>query len=133
MSETLIAVIIGGLLTGAGSWIALAVQHRKWKTELRISHIGTKRDRFEAICDRVLKQLNEAMLSNAYPSTMTSDIFLLLPDEVSKIYKEMIADNERDDEKNRVYYLRISVEMKKVIRRFDDLIEELVTNRRVSS
>lgn len=125
MSEGLIGVLIGGVLSGLGTWITLAIQHRRWRDELRISHLKSKRDRLEATCERVLDQLSGAMAKNSYPSNMMSDIDFLLPEGVSKIFEEMMADKEKDDSKMRGYYYGMAREMKKSMRFIDVEIDNV--------
>lgn len=124
MSDTLLGVIVGGLLSGIATWITLALQHRKWRTEFRVSHLRAKRDRLEATCERVLDQLGNAMMKNSFPSKMMSDIDFLLPEDVSKIFDELMADKEKDDLAKKGYYYRIARAMKKSLKDLDEEIDQ---------
>ena len=132
MSEGLIGVIIGGLLSGVGTWITLWLQQRRWRTEIRVAHLKAKRDRMEETCERVLSQLNDAMVENAYPASMMSDIDFLLPDEVSNIFETMMADKDKDVTKGRHYYYEIARAMKKGIRDIEAEIDAVALGRKSS-
>jgi len=49
VSEAIIGVVVGGLLTGSGTWIAMWIQHKKWKTEQQIRILESKRNRLEEL------------------------------------------------------------------------------------
>lgn len=130
MSEALIGVLIGGILSGLGTWITLAIQQRRWRTELQISQLKEKRERLETICQRTLESLPDAMQKNSYPSDMMSDIDFLLPTEVSCIFNEMMERKDKADIDYRHYYYKMAREMKKSIRKIDDAIGKVANGEK---
>lgn len=126
MSETLLGVVIGGLLSGLGTWITLAVQHRRWATELRITRLQAKRDKLEAASSQFLDELGEAMAANSYPSKMTSDVDFLLPKKASELFNSMMADKEKTDLKMKHYFYGIARALKESLKEIDDEIDAII-------
>ncbi len=123
MSEALIGVVIGGLLSSLGTWITLAVQHRRWIAEMRIARLQAKRDKLEATCESILRELASAMANNSYPSSMMSDIDFLCPEPVSKMFEALMADENKDDLAKKNHYYLIARAMKKALKDIDDQID----------
>lgn len=132
MSEALIGVIIGGLLSGAGTWLGMITQHSKWKAELQIMHLKEKRQRLETVCQRVLDALPGAIAQNNYPIQIMSEIDFLLPESVSKAFNEMMKDKEKntDDFKAKSHYYTIARCMRKEVRLLDEEIERVALGKK---
>lgn len=130
MSEALVGVVIGGLLSGLGTWITLFAQQSKWRTELRISHLKEKRERLEAICQRILEALPGAMAKNFYPIPLLSEIDFLLPVSISDAFNAMMKDKEKDEMKYKSHYYTIARCMKKEILIIDEEIERVATGKK---
>jgi hypothetical protein len=129
VSETLIGVLIGGILSGIGTWITLAIQHRRWRTELRISHLKEKRERLELVCQRTLGALPGAIHNNSYPADMMSDIDFLLPAEVSRLFEEMMSRKDKIGLDYKHFYYNIAREMKKSVRKIDQEIDDVANGK----
>ncbi len=131
MSETLIGVVVGAFISGLGTWITLAVQHRRWVTEARVKRLEAKRDRLEAASTRILDELSTAMAARSYPSMMTSEINVLFPATVSTAFDEMIEDKDKSDSNMRSHYYLIALAMRKSLRDLDDQVDEIVLGNRI--
>ena len=130
MSEALIGVVIGGLLSSLGTWITLAVQHRRWTTEMRITRLQAKRDKLEAASTRVLDELPSAMAENNYSSKMMSEIDFLFTDQVASAFNTMMADKEKTEIKMKHHYYDIARAMKRSLKDIDDQIDAVVLGKR---
>ena len=132
MSEALIGVVIGGLLSGLGTWIPIAVQHKRWVSETRISRLNAKRERLEGAYERTLKKLLNGMVEGAYSSNMMSDIDFLFPDVVSEAFEEFMAEEDKNEVKMKGYYYLIARAMKKSLKSIEDQIDALVLGKNVA-
>ena len=132
MSEALIGVIIGGLLSGAGTWLGLFTQQAKWRTELRIAHLKEKRVRLEVACQRILDVLPDAIAQNSYPIQMMSEIDFLLPESVSKAFEDMMKDKGKntDEFTGKSHYYTIARCMRKEVRLIDEEIEHVAIGKK---
>jgi hypothetical protein len=129
MSEALLGVIVGGLLSGLGTWITLAVQHKRWSTEMRINRLQAKRERLEASSARILDELPAAMARGSYPSKMASEITVLFPENVFKTFDRMMGDKEKTELKMKHYYFEIALEMRKSIKALDEEIDAVTLGK----
>jgi len=128
--ETLLGVLIGGLLSGLGTWITLLIQQSKWRTELRIAHLKEKRERLEATCQRIVDTLPNAMAKNSYPISLLSEIDFLLPESVSKAFEALMKEKDKNEQSLKGHYYTIAREMKKEIRLIDEEIERVCIGKK---
>lgn len=126
MSDAITGVIVGGLLTGAGTWTAMWLQHRKWKIEQKIRILESKRDRLEALSQKTLQKLSICMKENLYSSEMISDIDFLFPQSVSKVFNEFMEIEDKKEIDLTHGYYNIAREMKKSIYDIENEIKELL-------
>lgn len=123
MSEALIGVIVGGLISGLGTWITLAIQHKRWSTEMRVNRLQGKREKLESASTRILDELPSAMAQNSYPSKMTSEISIFFPENVSRTFERMMGDKEKTELKMKHHYYELALEMRKSIKIIDEEID----------
>ncbi|MGZ8918189.1 MAG: hypothetical protein ACXW0Q_13340 [Methylovulum sp.] len=126
MSQTLIGIIIGGVLSGLGTWLTIGIQHKRWILENKITRLNTKREKLEIAYEKTLMSLNEGMRNNDYSSNMMSDIEILFPEIVSKTFEELMSQEERSDEELKGFYYRIARDMKTSLKNIDDQIDDLI-------
>lgn len=124
----LIAVIIGGLIASIAPITTIIADHLRWKRETRLMHLKTKRDKLERRFRETLEQLSKAMARNSYPAEITSDIMIMLPEEVSKQYLEFLEEKDKATPKCRQAYLDIAAVMQGYLARIDQQIEALVAD-----
>src|SRR5690625_3686806 len=124
----LIAVIIGGLIASIAPITTIIADHLRWKRERKLMHLKTKRDKLEQRFRETLEQLSKAMARNSYPAEITSDIMIMLPEEVSKQYLEFLEEKDKTTPKCRQAYLDIAAVMQGYLARIDQQIEALVAD-----
>jgi len=126
MSETLIGVLIGGLLSSLGTWITIAVQHRRWAIETKIARLNAKRERLEVAYERTLDSVRNGVNTDFYSSNMMSEIEILFPDAVSKAFNELMDEKDRSEFKIKMHYYNIALAMKKSLKSIEDKIDAQV-------
>ncbi len=127
MSEAIIGVVIGGLLTGSGTWFAMWVQHKKWKTEQNIRILENKRNRLEDLSKTTLEELSKGMANNSYGSDMMSNIEILFPDHVTKKFGEFMEKEDKTELDLKHGFYDIALEIKKALSDIDEEIESLLS------
>jgi len=127
MNETIIGVVIGGLLTGTGTWVAMWLQHKKWKTEQKIRILENKRNRLEELSKKTLEELSKGMGGNAYSSDMISNIEILFPDHVTKKFQEFMEKKDKTELDRKHGFYGIALEIKKLLAGIDEEIESLLS------
>ena len=126
MNEAILGVIVGGILTGSGTWIALWLQHKKWKIEQKIRFLENKRDRIESLSHKTLENLATCMKENLYGSQMMSDLEFLFPECVSNEFKKFMEIKNKNDGDKKFAYFNIEREMKKTISEIEIEIKALL-------
>ena len=142
MSETLLGVIIGGIIgTVAGSIVPIInmiIAHQRWKSEKKLEFLQAERQKKETLYNKILKDLytigegkevNHELIAN-----ISTDIHSYCPEEAGAIFTnffntERLSNNIgswRED-----YYLNcyisIATILKKDIYNIDERIEEIVS------
>jgi len=128
MSETIIGVIIGGLIASIMPVITLISEHRRWKRETKLEYLKTERARLESTYEKTLTEFAEGMKKNFYSSNMTSDIEILFPKEISDKFWGFIADKDKSEEKCRNAYFELALAMKKSLKELDSQIRDTIEN-----
>lgn len=126
MSEALIGVVIGGLIASIAPVVSLLTESRRWKLEKRLEHLRAERARLEKFSSETLPKLAEAMARDSYPSSMISDILVLMPKPVGDRFENWMAEKEKDELKGKFAFMDICVEMKKALSDIDRKIGELI-------
>jgi hypothetical protein len=126
MLDTLVGVIIGGLIASTSPIIMLFLDHRRWQRQTTLEHLRFKRKRLEDIFRENLKRLSKAIRENNYPSDMIMDFILTMPQDVSEKFKSFLADPNKTDAKCKNAYLNIFSTMKKILFDIDNEIENII-------
>ena len=126
MLDTLLGVIIGGLIASVTPIVMLILEHKRWQRQSTLEQLRFERKRLEKIFRENLKRLRKAIAENSYPSDMIMDFVLTMPKEVSKIFKEFLADPNKTDEKCKKAYVNVASSMKKILSDIDKRIENMI-------
>ena len=127
MSDTLIGVIIGGLIGSIAPLSTLMLGHHRWKREAKLEYLKSERVRLESMFERTLEQFADGTKTNSYSSNMGSDIMVLMPSEVSERYFDFMKDKDKTELKCKHAYMDLAVEMKKVLLSLDTEIRKVVS------
>lgn len=131
MPETLIGVVVGGLLSGLGTWLALLVQMRRWRTQPQLSYLKEKRDRLHNDCQRIIEMLPKARAENSYPISMLSEMDFLFPESASKAFADMMQDKDKDEKSRKGHHYLIARAMRNEVRLINEEIERVCVGGRV--
>ena len=119
MTDTLLGVVIGGLIGWIAPLMTLRYGERRWRFEARLNELKSVRERFERLYESNLKLLVEGMAKNSYSSNMMSDILVLMPMEISDMFSAHMADTEKADLTSKHMFLGIAAAMKRDLRARD--------------
>ena len=126
MSDTLIGVIIGGVIASITPLVMLMLDHRRWQRESELEHLRSERKRLEKIFRENLKRFSKAIAENNYASDMIMDFLLTMPKEVAVKFKEFLADPNKTDSRSKKTYMGIVLSMKKILSEIDSKIENII-------
>ena len=126
MSDTLIGVIIGGMIASITPLVMLILDHRRWQRESKLEHLKSDRKRLEKLFKKNLQRLSKAIAKNSYPSDMIMDFLLTMPKEISILFKEFLADPNKTDSRCKKAYMSIFLSMKKTLSEIDFKIENII-------
>jgi len=126
MLDTLLGVIIGGLIASMTPIVMLILDHRRWQRQSTLDQLRFERKRLEKIFRENLKSFSKAIAENSYPSDMIMDFILTMPKEVSIKFKEFLTDPNKTDEKCKKAYINVVSSMKKTLADIDGKIENII-------
>ena len=129
MLDTLLGVIIGGLIASLTPIVVLILERRRWQRQSTLEQLRFERKRLEKLFRENLKRFSKAIAENSYPSDMIMDFVLIMPNEVSIIFKEFLADPNKTDEKSKKVYLNVLSTMKKILSDIDKRIEDIILQK----
>jgi hypothetical protein len=127
MSDVLIGVIVGGVIASIAPITSLIINHLRWKREAKLEYLKSERSRLEKLYTGTLEKFAEAMAKNSYPSPMMSDIYVLMPKNVTDEVGKWITEKDKTELKGKHAYMDISVKMKRSLAEIDKQIKELVS------
>jgi len=115
MSETLLGVIIGGLIGSITPLTTLLFDHHRWKRQAKLEYLKSEHARLEGLFEKNLKQFAEGMAKNIYSLDMSSDIMVLMPKEVSERFLNFMGDKDKTQLKCKHAYMDLAVAMKEAL------------------
>ena len=127
MSETLIGVVIGGLIASIAPVFTLLIDHRRWRNESQLAYLKSERKNLEILYGKNLKRFSKALAENSFSSDMISDFLLSMPKEVSETFKAFMADPNKTEKKCKQFYLNIAAAMRESLNDIDGKIKRLIS------
>lgn len=127
MSDTLIGVVIGGIIASIAPVFTLVIDHRRWRRESKLTYLVSERKNLEELYRKNLKRFSKAISENSFSSEMISDFLLAMPKEVSSIFKTFMADPDKTDKKCRQSYVSLAGAMKKSLAEIDNKINAIIS------
>jgi hypothetical protein len=124
MSETLLGVIIGGILSSIIPTIMFFDSRTKWLTEKQITRLESKKitqeNNFKKACTQLLRLLEEKKVGH--------EIFhfdISLPKEIRKVYDKLLSEKE-DPKKSQKNYWDLQIQMMQYLESIETEIDELI-------
>ncbi len=127
MTETLIGVVVGGLIAWIAPLMTLRYAERRWKFEARLSELKSERQRFEQLYEKNLPLFREGAEGNSYSSDMMSDILVLMPKEIGDMFLAYMEDTDKSKVRMKHFYLELASAMKRDLKARDDAILRLLS------
>ncbi len=129
MSNTLLGVIIGGLIGSIIPLATLLLGHYRWKREAKLEYLKSERVRQEAMFEKNIKQLADCMANDSYSSDVISDFMILMPERVSEEFVNFMHDPDKTEAKCRRAYGQVKAAMTFALAAIDTDIMELVSDK----
>ena len=126
MNETLLGVLLGGLIGWIAPLMTLKYGERRWKFEAKLAYLKSERDRFEALYERTVETLNASEDPRIFSSNMLADIIVLMPEEVVSKFDEYAASGGMEEFETKKRYLELVAAMKRDLRERDNSISKLL-------
>jgi gas vesicle protein len=127
MIDTIIGVIVGGVIGSFIPLVTLFIEHYRWKRNAKLDYLKSERSRLEQLFNKTLKSLSSEMGENSYSSDTISDIILLMPKEISDRYSKFLDEKKKTVASRKLVYMELTVAMKKTLADIDKEIKELVS------
>lgn len=127
MSETLIGVIVGGLLASIVPVVSLIQQNRQWKKEKRLAYLQQERIKLSDVYVRSFKKFIEEMSTKKVSLDLLSEILFILPEDIRRefLITDSAQKNVSNERKAELLTLLINV-MNKSLEDIDQKIEALL-------
>ncbi len=125
MNETLLGVLVGGLIGWIAPLLTLRYSERRWKFEAKLNHLKSERGRFETLYERTVASLEERNDEEMLPIKMVADIIVLMPDDVRNAFDLYVNSDIKDASAKKVKYLELIAAMKKDLKQRDSAINTL--------
>jgi gas vesicle protein len=126
VTDTLIGVIVGGLIAWVAPLMTLRYSERRWKFEAMLSAAKTEREKFEQLYEKTLQDFADGMTTNSYSSNMMSDILILMPKEIGDIFNAHMEDLDRSETRMKHTYFDLAAAMKRDLKARDGELRRLL-------
>lgn len=125
MNDTLLGVIIGGLIGWITPLLTLRYSERRWQFEAKLNHLKSERDKFESLYERTVVALDERGDERMLSIKMLADIIVLMPEEVRTAFDLYVESSVKATPEKRVQYLEFIAAMKRDLKQRDCAIDAL--------
>lgn len=126
MSDALFGVLLGGLIGWIAPLLTLRYGEKRWRFEIKLTHLKADRDRFERLYEEALKLFGEGAATNSYSTPMIADFLVLFPREISEIFEKHMHNKEKSEEGILGTVLELAAAMKRDLRSRDDEIRKFL-------
>ncbi len=124
MSDTLIGVIIGGVLASVVPIISLFQQYGQWKKEKKLMYLQQERERLRELYTNSYKKIIEETVLEKNTPEFLSEILFLLPEKIRMEFMTFRSNAKTIPDDKKVEYLFVlSDQMKKSLDDIDRQIE----------
>ncbi len=124
MNDTLLGVIVGGLIGWIAPLLTLRYGERRWKFEANLAHLKSERDKFATLYEKTIENIESNVGSRELPIKTLADIIVLMPSEISKAFDSYFEPNITD-EVRKTNFLELVAAMKRDLRNRDNAIAAL--------
>jgi hypothetical protein len=104
MNETLLGVIVGGLIGCIAPLLTLRYGERRWKFEANLAHLKSERDKFELLYEKTIENIESNSSEQALPMKVLADIIILMPIDISNAFDAYFDPNISDEERKSKFW-----------------------------
>lgn len=126
MSETLLGVIIGGLIGSIASLINLCFEWKKWRENKQIELYKARREKIENMLKIVIKNIDTAINTGDWTVDLYADMYAYLPNSINREILNLIREEDRTTENLRKHYIGVRLAMNEYLKEIDGKIDRLV-------
>lgn len=124
MSETLLGVLLGGLIGVFGSMVALAVEHRRWRREKLLEYLRDRRRQLEVLYKEVHQGVTEGLKHGRYDIEVVTNATYLCPRPVTDAFTEFMRSPKASEEEVQEELYKLSMAMKNSLAELDRRISD---------
>ena len=125
MSETLIGVVIGGLIASITSIAQLIYNHFHWKRQTKFAYLKEHRLKLERKNDEILEMLSKALAEDIYSNKLVSEILVHMPKSATKVLYDYLDKKDHSIEAKRALIFDMTIELSIALGEIDDQIKKL--------
>ena len=124
MSETLIGVLIGGIIASIAPVVQLCVEHRRWRREAYLEYCKSERQRFDELYERLLEEFGDGLKNDSYSSSMVASLETRTPKEVAHVFEDWMKVEDRSEFAQKVAFRNMATAMRRHLASLDEEIRE---------
>ena len=124
MNDTLLGVIVGGFIGWIAPLLTLRYGERRWKFEANLAHLKFERDKFAALYEKTIENIELNAGSRELPIKTLADIIVLMPSEISKAFDSYFEPAIKEEDR-KTRFLELVAAMKRDLRNRDNAITAL--------
>jgi len=126
MSQTLWAVIIGGVLGGGFSLVVLIVEHHRWKKEFKIQYLQAELTRREKQCEKIRNYFREGIDRDSWAPELLPACWIRLPKKVSERITEVWQRIDHSQKQGQLdLFQKVLIILGEYMSEIDEQIEKL--------
>lgn len=124
--DTLIGVIVGGVIGYVAAITTLVVEHRRWRKEFKLQYLITERRRREEQCNRIKNLLVKGLDEDSCSIELAIDMWLRLPQKTSQLIEELWKKIDHSQpEGKRELYQKAALVLGNYLAEIDEQIEKM--------
>ena len=131
MSETLWAVIIGGIIAVIGGIVAtiptLVFNERRWKKEKKLEHLRAERRHKEEQYIQILSELPDFIEKGGDDRGILTRLFLVFPVDIGKELGSLLKQTEGKRLDRKAVYPQITSSVREILEDIDKEINKLMS------
>ena len=125
MSDSLIGVLIGGLIGALIPLLNLHYEDKKWRRQSKLEWLKSEKIRLEEVYRDITGRILIALPNKEYPLDLLSDISAFLPEAARTKFFDYLEQRTKEPMDMKVLYLEISIELKREIAETENKIKDM--------
>ena len=126
MPDSLLGVILGGVIALLGQSTILYFNYIKWKKDRKVVYLQNKRKNLEEIFGKLNAEASKSAKFDDISPDVITDFLYLCPDIVVEAFSQYMDQLYRSDDNKRSDYFNVSSAMKVAISEIESEIEKAI-------